>query len=263
MTSNNKSQQAGGISVVINTCNAARHLERVLRSVEAFDEVVVCDMESTDDTAEIARRHRCRVVTFPKGDCKSAEPARTFAIQSARCKWVLVVDADELVTTELRDYLYKRIASPDCPHGLWLPRVNHFMGHPLRCRYPDYILRFFIREGTTWPPFVHTLPTVNGRQERVPTGRRDLALVHIANDHMATIVEKTNRYTDNEVEKKSAKRYGMAALLWRPAWRFFKAYVLKRGFMDGREGFIYACYEALYQFVMVSKMMERRIRREV
>jgi glycosyltransferase involved in cell wall biosynthesis len=72
------------ISVVINTYNAHQHLERVLDSVQGFDEIVVCDMESTDDTRDIAARYGCRIVTFPKANHKSAEPAHTFAIQSAR-----------------------------------------------------------------------------------------------------------------------------------------------------------------------------------
>ena len=142
------------ISVVINTYNAAAMLEEVIRAAEGFDEVLVCDMESTDDTVAIAERLGARVVTFPKADHKSAEPARTFAIQSALYPWVLVVDADEIITAELRDYLYQRISQPDCPQGLYIPRKGYFM-HRLFA-YPDYQLRFFIREGTVWPPYVHT-----------------------------------------------------------------------------------------------------------
>ncbi len=252
-----------GISVVINTYNAERHLERVLESVGGFDEVVVCDMESTDGTVAIARSHGCRVVTFPKGDCVSAEPARTFAIQSASCRWVLVVDADELVTPALRDYLYERVSRADCPAGLWLPRRNFFMGRFMHSNYPDYVLRFFIREGTTWPPYVHTFPQVCGRTERVPAGGGGLALVHLANDTIRTIVDKTNQYTENDALKKGGRHGSLRALLWRPLFRFFKSYVLKGGFRDGREGFVCACYEGLYQFVMVSKIMEKKLRREV
>ena len=84
------------ISVVINTYNAERHLAEVLDSVKDFDEIVVCDMESTDHTRDIALARGCRVVTFPKRDYVSAEPARTYAIQQASYHWVLVVDADEV-----------------------------------------------------------------------------------------------------------------------------------------------------------------------
>ena len=119
------------ISVVMNTYNAALYLEEVLDSVSEFDEVVVCDMESTDGTPDIARRKGCRVITFKKGNISICEPARDFAVHSARHEWVLVVDADEIVTPQLRSYLYGRIRRGDCPQGLFIPRRNKFMVHLL------------------------------------------------------------------------------------------------------------------------------------
>ena len=168
-----KSLSDQSISVVINTYNAEEHLEKVVKAVQDFDEVLVCDMESTDHTVEIARRLGCRVVTFPKANHKSAEPARTFAIQSATSPWVLVVDADEIVTPDLRLYLYRHIATPGCAEGLYIPRKNYFL-HQL-FGYPDYQLRFFIREGTEWPPYVHTFPTIKGRTEHLPKKCKELA----------------------------------------------------------------------------------------
>ena len=140
------------ISVVINTYNASKYLARVLDTVKGFDEVVVCDMESTDDTVAIAKEHNCKVITFPKAEHKSAEPARTFAIQSASSDWVLVVDADELVSEALRSYLYDFIKNPGEVRGLYIPRKNYTMNVCLPSSYPDYQLRFFVKEGTVWPP---------------------------------------------------------------------------------------------------------------
>lgn len=246
------------ISVVINTYNAEQHLSAVLESVKGFDEVVICDMESTDHTVEIASRYGCRIVTFPKKDYVSAEPARTFAIQSATHPWVFVVDADELVPQALHDYLYEQIQRDDCPAGIYIPRKNYFMGRMMHCHYPDYLLRFFIREGTVWPPYVHTFPEVQGRKEFIPSKRMDLAFEHLAKDSVRDILRKTNLYTENELEKKKDKHYGIVAFLWRPFFRFFKAYILKGGFRDGLPGFIRACLEGHYQFIMLSKMAEKR-----
>jgi DNA repair protein RecO (recombination protein O) len=134
-------------------------------------------MESTDDTREIAARYGCKIVTFPKANHKSAEPARTFAIQSASSEWVLVVDADELVTPELRRVLYNVVKAPDGPAGYYIPRQNMFLGMFVRDFHFDYQLRFFIREGTEWPPYVHTFPKVQGRVERLKAGR-DARLLH-------------------------------------------------------------------------------------
>ena len=99
------------ISVVINTYNAERHLLQVINAAKGFDEIVVCDMESTDNTLAIAKSMGCRVVTFEKKDYNIVEPARQFAIEQAAFPWVLVLDADEIVSEELRTYLYARIIS--------------------------------------------------------------------------------------------------------------------------------------------------------
>ncbi len=250
------------ISVVINTYNAEKFLAQVIDAVKGFDEVLVCDMESTDNTVDIASSKGCKIVTFPKEGHVSAEPARTFAIQSATHPWVLVIDADEIVTPELRDYLYHIIESDDCPRGLYLPRKNFFMGKFMHCYYPDHLLRFFVKDGTVWPPYVHTMPIVQGKVEKVPASRKDLAIVHLANDSVSDTVRKTNQYTENEVHKRAAKRYGIFALLARPLFRFLKAYIIKRGFLDGKAGLVCALNQACYQFVMVAKIIENRQQKE-
>lgn len=246
------------ISVVINTYNAEEHLREVLEAVKDFDETVVCDMESTDLTREIAAEYGCRIVTFPKADHKSAEPARTFAIQSASSPWVLVVDADEIIPDALREYLYRRIKDADCPQGLFIPRQGLFMSQVMHLSYPDYQLRFFVREGTVWPPYVHTFPVVKGRVEKIPRRRHDLAMMHLANDSIHSILHKANEYTDNEAIKKAGKDYGLVALICRPAFRFFKSYILKGAWRDGRAGLIKAGLNSFYQFVVVAKMMENK-----
>ena len=245
------------ISVVINTYNAEQHLQRVLDAVKDFDEVLICDMESTDHTLEIARKNGCRVVSFPKEGHTIVEPAREFAIHEARYEWVLVVDADELVTPALKDYLYAMIDKADCADGLYIPRKNYFMGRFMRCHYPDHILRFFRKDKTHWPAIIHCVPEVDGRIERIPANRRELAFEHLANDTVENIVSKTNQYTHNELERRKDKHYGPLAFLWRPFFRFFKTYILKGAILDGRPGFIKAVLEGYYQFIFLAKQYEQ------
>lgn len=244
------------ISVVINTYNAAAMLEEVIRAAEGFDEVLVCDMESTDDTVAIAERLGAHVVTFAKRDYNIVEPARNFAIQSALYPWVLVVDADEIITTELRDYLYQRISQPDCPQGLFVARKGYFM-HRLFA-YPDYQLRFIRRDKTDWPPYVHAVPQIDGRVEYIPKHRRELALIHLADDSIRTRVYKTNEYTDNEVEKKCGKHYGAFKLVFDPMFRFVKAYFFKGQIFKGVPGFINASLDAYYRFITIAKVIESK-----
>ena len=221
------------ISVVINTYNAERDLEQVLR-----------------------------IVTFERKTYNIVEPAREFAIHEARFDWVLVVDADEIVTPELKQYLYQRIKENGCPDGLYIPRKNYFMGRFMRCHYPDHILRFFRKDKTHWPPIIHCTPVVDGRVEKIPAKNKELAFEHLANDTVADIVRKANIYSENEVPRRRKKNYGVLALLCRPFYRCFKSYILKQGFRDGMPGFIHAIHamlEGYYQFVVVAKLLEERL----
>lgn len=244
------------ISVVINTYNAEEKLAQVLETVKDFDEIVVCDMESTDSTLDIARKYGCKIVTFPKGKHKCAEPARQFANQSATHPWLLVVDADELVTKELKEYLYDRISKPDCPQGIYIPRKNYFMGKLVS--YPDYQLRFFVKEGSVWPPYVHTFPIVNGVLEHIDKKREDLAFIHIANDSISMRLKKTNEYTDNEVIKRRGQKVGALKLLYAPLWRFIHLYFIKGDFRYGVCGFVNSVLYGFYKFVTIAKMIEEQ-----
>ncbi|EFB31912.1 glycosyltransferase, group 2 family protein [Segatella oris F0302] len=246
------------ITVIINTYNAERHLKVVLESVKGFDEVLVCDMESKDHTIEIARSYGWRVITFPKGTHHIVEPARQFAIDRASNPWVLIVDADEVVSEALRNYLYEAIGEKDCPDAIAIPRKNYFMGKMMHSCYPDYVLRFLKRENCHWPPVIHASPKVNGRVLKIPSARHDLAFEHLANDTVADIIAKNNTYSDYEVPRRRSKNYATVALFYRPAFRFFKSYFLKRGFMDGLPGLIHAMLEADYQFTIVAKLIEER-----
>lgn len=244
------------ISVVINTYNASKHLREVLDAVKDFDEILICDMESTDQTLSIAQEFGCRIITFPRGKYNIVEPARDFAIKQATHPWILVVDADEIVTPELKEYLYRRIEEKDCPAGIYIPRKNYFMGQFMHCHYPDHILRFFKKEGTEWPPIIHVSPCVQGELYKIPKKRKELAFIHLANDSVSDIIRKTDQYTANEIEKKKNKKYGTLAFLYRPFFRFFKAYILKGGIRDGKAGFIKACLEGYYQFTILAKITE-------
>ena len=245
------------ISVVVNTYNAEKYLPKSLEAVKDFDEVVVCDMESTDSTVEIARQYGCKIVVFPKGNITIVEPARQFAIDSASNPWVLVVDADEIVTPQLRKYLYDRIRDENCPQGMFIARQNKVMGMYNKDWSSDMQLRFFRKEGTVWPAHIHAIPIIKGRVEQAP---KQYKMLHLADQTYSQWVMKMNHYTDNEVEKKMNRNFGILALFLRPLWRFIYIFLFKGGFKNGKRGVLQAVQWAIYQQVLVSKIMEKKLR---
>ncbi len=244
------------ISVVINTYNAQKHLAEVLETVKGFDEIVVCDMESTDRTIEIASNYGCKIVYFPKGNHSIVEPARTFAIQSATYNWVFVVDADELVLPGLRPYLYKVIKSSNAPAGLYVPRVNRFLKRKQHTS-SDYQLRFMKKEGTYWPEYIHSHPHIDGNIEKIPLAK-DRYLDHLTDETIYDVVRTYNNYTNYEVEKKKDRNYGLGALIYRPIWGFIRFYFIQGGWRDGLIGFIRCVLRGYYQFLVVAKIVEKR-----
>lgn len=250
------------ISVVIQTYNAEEHLARVLESVKDFDEVIVADMESTDRTLEIAHRHGARTVVYPRGEHRICEAYRERAVHEATHPWVLVVDADELVTPALRDFLYADIRSNPEPHSWRIPRKNYFMGRWLRSHYPSYQHRFMPREGATWPTVIHSHPSTEGPVQDIPARRTDLALVHLYDPEVKAVVAKLENYSDNEVGRR-ANRTNPLRLLWEPAMVFFRSYLLRGGFRDGVPGLIHSLLDAQYRFSALAKVQEKRIKKQI
>lgn len=246
------------ISVVINTYNASEHLREVLESVKNFDEIVICDMESTDETLSIAKEYNCKIVTFEKKGHTICEVARDFAIRSASHKWVLVIDADEIVTEDLRKYLYNKIADQDFESALAIGRINYVMGEYID-RSPDYQLRFFQKEKATWPPVIHSRPVINGPIAYAPN-KDNLKLIHLNDPEFSTRITKLNNYSDYEVSKKIGRHFSVIKMLFRPVAFFFKSYMAGGAFRHGKRGVISAYLSAIYQMLMISKVVEKQIK---
>lgn len=249
------------ISVVIQTYNAEKYLEKVLDTVKGFDEVVVCDMESTDSTVAIAEAAGCRILTFPKGNHTICEPARDFAIHSVSHRWVLVVDADEFVSPELRDYLYAYIKQPNPADALYIHRKNMFLGKWIKASYPDSQLRFIDQTKATWPTTIHSVPVIDGRVERMPKDPK-YALVH-AGVTVKGQMAKMNDYSENDLEKRNKQSVSLFSLMFSPLWRFFKYYFIDGAVLEGRAGFIKAVFSASGKFFYLAKVYERQVNREL
>lgn len=245
------------ISVVIHTLNSEGVIAKCLEAVKDFDEIIVCDMYSDDDTLAIAQTYGAKIVMHEP--CNGIpEPARAFAVAQATKEWVFVVDSDEVTPLALKAWLYHVIARPNPPDALFVPRRNSFMNTFMRASFPDYQLRFFRRSSfVSWPVTVHSRPEISGVIAKIPPWK-ELAFIHLDDNRISVMVSKMNHYTDRETERRKNLRPSTLALIFKPAWQFLKFYFLKQGFMDGKAGLIYSFLNAYYKFIALSKAVERQ-----
>ncbi len=192
------------LSVIISTKNSADIVERALASVEFADEVVVVDMESEDETVEIAKRYTDQVFTHP--DHGYVEPARNFSLEKARGDWILILDADEEVSPGLKKAIKGIIEAPDqadLPDCFYLPRKNIIFQRWIKVSgwWPDYQLRLFRNGYVEWSEKIHSIPITRGEVKEFPAQEK-FAIIHHNYQRVEQYLARLNRYTNIQANEK-------------------------------------------------------------
>ncbi|HJW03926.1 MAG TPA: glycosyltransferase family 2 protein [Azospira sp.] len=245
------------VSAVLITLNAAGQLEACLSSLSFADEIVIVDSGSSDATLEIAVRHGARVI---RQEWLGFGPQKQFAVSQARHDWVFCIDADEKVTPELALAIEAALREPRF-QAYRVPRCNRFLGRFLRHGegYPDWNLRLFHRDHARWSDDrVHEHVQTTGA-----VGALAGDLLHDSAETLESYLAKQNRYTSLAAEAalEAGKRTGVGRLLLSPLFRFFKFYVLRRGFLDGMPGLVHTLIGCMNSFTKYAKMLDLQQRR--
>jgi len=240
------------LSVVLITHNENANVAACLESVAFADEWIVVDSGSTDGTPEIAQGLGATVVRFPDWPGFGVQKNRALALAAG--EWVLSIDADERVTPELRESILAAMSAGTTRTAYEMERLSRFCGQWMRHGdwYPDRVLRLFRRgEGRFTNDLVHERLVVEGKVERLAG--------HLLHETMPTLddaLSKMNRYsTGRAADKVQAGRTGsLSTAMLHGAWAFFRSYVIRRGFLDGRLGFVLAAYIAEGTYYRYLKM---------
>lgn len=245
------------LSVVVIARNAADTLPRCLASVEGWAaEIVVVLNDTTDDSEPIAEKHGA--VVF-ETEWRGYRDTKNWALDHATHPWALALDADEEVSSALRADLEAFFGREDCDQfaGARFPRKVWFIDRWITHGdwYPDLSLRLFHRGRARWggDEFVHEKVEVNG-----PVATLAGDLHHYSFPSLGSQVAKINHFADLFMEQQKARggRFSLRRAILRPAWRFFRAYFLKRGFLDGYPGFFIAWATAFGALVRYSRLYE-------
>lgn len=244
------------LSVVIITKNEAGRLRPTLESVRFADEIVVLDSGSDDGTADLAREYTGKVFVDPVWPGFGEQKNR--ALAHATGDWVLSLDADERVSAALQREIRSVIEGGDKPVYA-LPRLSSFCGRDIHHSgwWPDYVPRLFKRGAASFSPdLVHERLLFEGE-----AGRLKNPLSHESFRTLDEVLDKINRYSTAGAEQALAKgkRGGLAKALFRGGWAFIRSYLLRAGFLDGREGLMLAISTAegvYYRYLKLGYLAE-------
>lgn len=244
------------LSVVLITKNEEDNLARTLASVtELADEIVLLDSGSTDRTLEIARGFGAKIKIFEEEWLGFARQKNS-AIAKAQGEWILSLDADEEVSSLLRQQIVEAVQKPG-PVAYRMPRKNFFLGRWIRRGgfYPDRKLRLVRRELARFEDrIVHEDMQVIGE-----TGVLDGPLLHYAYPTLRSYIAHMNHYSSLGAEMAFAggkRSFSVFNIVLRPGATFLYNYFLRLGFLDGREGLLLHLYHAMYVSWKYAKIWE-------
>ncbi len=242
------------ISAVIITFNEEERLTAALESLEnVVSEIIVVDSHSTDNTVKIARRFGCRVW---ERDWTNYADQKNFGQAQASFPWILSLDADERLSSALREELLNlKETEPDCA-GFSMPRRVYYLGRWIKHGgwYPDRRVRLFHRDRAHWEgDFVHERLVVEGEVRPLKGD-----ILHFTYRHITDHMRRINLFSELGAKKLYAQRKKCRwyHLLFLPPFRFLQHYFFRAGFLDGFAGLVIAVLSSYALFARYAKLRE-------
>lgn len=245
------------ITGMVLTFNGERLLPQCLSSLSFCDRILVVDSGSTDATTELARAAGAQVVHH---DWPGSMNQLIYALGLVTTDWVVSLDQDEICSDALREAVLQAVEqAPQALCGFYVHRRSWYYDRFLRHSgwYPDPLLRVFRKDGVR---FIQSgaheviLPVTDAS----PTGRIPEDILHYPYQHFRQHLDKINDYAQDGADDltRRGKPGGLLSGLLHGVGRFLRIYVWKKGFLDGKAGFINAVHGAFYAFLKYVRVNE-------
>lgn len=243
-------------SVIIPVKDEAADLERCLQSLKGWaPEIIIVDDNSTDNTIEIAKSYGCKVYQHEIVDFADQ---RNYAASKASHNWILSLDADEQMTSELKEKI-SSLPVDATVSGFRIPRLDVFYGKEIWHGgwYPQYRVMFYNKEHGHWERPVHERVIFDENHNTVLTLNEHVK--HYSHKTIYNTFEGFNRYTDTEAEVLFNKKHWstieiIIRAIYEYSAQFFVRYVIWLGFLDGIHGLIIAINRAFYRILVFQKL---------
>lgn len=247
------------ISVVINVRNESKQLTRCLRSIKNFaNEIIVVDMNSTDDSKKVAQDFGAKVFSYKTMDY--VEPARNFALSKATSKWILLLDPDEYLNITLKKELFLITKRSDVDF-VRIPRQNMIFGKWIKhakC-WPDYLIRFFKKNNVTWQKEIHSQPITKGHSLTLLDSDQ-LAIKHNNYENVTQFITRALRYSSIQADELNKQDYKVkiSDLILKPIQEFNSRFFFAEGYKDGIHGLIFCLLQAFAISLIYIRLWEKQ-----
>jgi len=225
------------ISAVIITKNEEKNITRCLNSLIWADEILVVDSGSTDKTIKICEKYDCNILSI---DWMGFGPTKKFAVDNAKNDWVFSIDADEAVTEELRIFLENFIDVNEF-NGYRIKRKSIYLGKTINHSGwdNDFPLRFFNKKyGNYNDKLVHEAVDLSNKKVKSIV----YPIMHYPYPSISSHILKLDMYSNLGAEQAldRGQKCSILFAMLSGFFKFFKMYILKKGFLDGSHGFCLA-----------------------
>ena len=252
------------IAVVILTKNEEKNIVAVIENVcKITDEIIIIDSGSDDATVGLANLHGARVLYRKWDNDFSAQ--RNFVLDKTDADYILYIDADERITTSLKEEIINKINTKNNPISYYaIPRANHYLGKRVKHggSYPDYVKRLYCKNKFKgYKGILHEEPIVDGPLEHLNSD-----LLHYTHRDLTSMVNKTLVWTDMEAQALFQNNH--PPVVW---WRFIRMILTKlwerlvkqQMWRDGQVGWVSAIFESYNTFLIYARLWELQQKQKV
>lgn len=238
------------LSVVVLTKNEEKNIQDCLQTLNFCDEIIVVDDYSQDKTVDIVSKS-CKV--FERHLDNDFSGQRNFGLEKAKGEWVLFVDSDERVNTDLAKEIKEAIAVNKNVTGYYLKRQDYFLGKQLKHGETANVklLRLAKKAGGKWSGKVHEEWKVTGQTEELSK-----PLLHYPHPTISEFLQEINFYSTLRAEElyKNGTKVGFWQIIFYPKVKFLQNYLWRDGLLDGMPGLIMALIMSFHSFLVRGKL---------
>lgn len=241
------------LSAVIITFNEEKQIRQCLESVSWVEEIVVVDSFSNDATVEIAKNYTDRIF---QNEFKGHIEQKNYALSLSRGGWILAIDADEIVSEDLKNEIHQVIKTPSSYDGYFIKRENHYLGKRINHSgwNPDYKLRLFKKGSGVWGGTnPHDSIILKGK-----SGYLKSPVIHFSYNNLSEHFSQIDFFTSISASEyfKDKRKCSFYHLLFLPFITLIKKLIFQGAFLDGARGIIISASTVFYQFLKYAKLWE-------